>query len=61
MPCARMCRLHMDRDGAHLRTDSYLGATGIQVLSPYWNLLYTGVAERNEYDQVLFYEFGRNF
>jgi hypothetical protein len=40
---------------------SYLGYTGTEILIPYFNLLYSGVASSNVYDQVLFYEFGRNF
>ncbi len=39
----------------------YLGFTGIELLSPFWYVLYDGVQRRNEFDQVLFYEFGRNF
>jgi hypothetical protein len=39
----------------------YLGATGIELVTNAFNLLYRGVHERNEYDQVLFYELGRNF
>jgi serralysin len=39
----------------------YLGATGIELLNPYFDLLYNGVATNNTYDQVVFYEFGRNF
>jgi hypothetical protein len=40
---------------------AYLGATGIELLTPAFDILYTGVRDRNEYDQVVFYEFGRNF
>jgi hypothetical protein len=40
---------------------SYLGATGIELMTPYFNILYNGVANNNQYDQVLFYELGRNF
>lgn len=39
----------------------YLGATGVEIAQPYFDILYRGVAERNEWDQVLFYELGRNF
>lgn len=39
----------------------YLGATGIEILDSSWNDLYEGVDERGEYDQVVFYELGRNF
>ncbi|MBK6489565.1 MAG: hypothetical protein IPF98_22520 [Gemmatimonadetes bacterium] len=40
---------------------AYLGFTSIELLAPYWTLLYDGVAQRDEFDQVLFFEFGRNF
>lgn len=44
---------------------AYLGATGIELAdnSSYsaWDVLYQGVLQRNEYDQVTFYELGRNF
>lgn len=39
----------------------YLGATGIEILPPYFDTLYYGVLEEDVYDQVLFYEPGRNF
>ena len=39
----------------------YLGFTGIELLNEAFDLLYTGVRDRNEYDQTIFYEFGRNF
>lgn len=39
----------------------YLGAKGIELMTGSWRELYEGVRDRNEYDQVLFYEFGRNF
>lgn len=39
----------------------YLGATGIEIAPPYFDLLYTQVRDSDEWDQVLFYEFGRNF
>ena len=39
----------------------YLGATGIELQSDYFDKLYNGVATRGEYDQPVFYEFGRNF
>lgn len=39
----------------------YLGFTGIELQSYWWQRLYDGVAQRDEFDQVLFYEFGRNF
>jgi serralysin len=40
---------------------SYIGFTGTEILIPYFNILYNGVASADQYDQVLFYEFGRNF
>ena len=40
---------------------AYLGFTGIEIASTYWNILYDGVMSANEYDQVLFFELGRNF
>ncbi len=40
---------------------SQIGATGMEILGPYFQILYNGVAAQNQYDQVLFYEFGRNF
>lgn len=40
---------------------SYVGFTGTEILNQYFQVLYSGVANANEYDQVLFYEFGRNY
>jgi hypothetical protein len=40
---------------------SYVGFTGTEILNQYFQILYQGVATANEYDQVLFYEFGRNY
>jgi hypothetical protein len=40
---------------------SYVGFTGTEILSQYFSTLYNGVARSKQYDQVLFYEFGRNF
>ncbi len=40
---------------------SYLGYTGIELMTPYFNILYNGVKNNNQYDQVVFYELGRNF
>jgi hypothetical protein len=37
------------------------GATGIELTPGCFRELYDGVAKRNEYDQALPYEFGRNF
>ncbi len=39
----------------------HVGKTGIELMTPYFDVLYQGVQSRQEYDQVLFYEFGRNF
>ena len=40
---------------------SYLGVTGTEIFNSYFETLYNGVAINNQYDQALFYEFGRNF
>lgn len=40
---------------------AYLGFTGIEIASTYWDVLYNGVNQNNLFDQVLFYELGRNF
>jgi hypothetical protein len=40
---------------------SYVGATGIEILNPYFDYLYTNVRDHGLYDQVVFYELGRNF
>jgi|GEM_PF-3660285 len=39
----------------------YQGYTGIELKDTSWNILYSGVSNQNEYDQVVFYELGRNF
>ena len=39
----------------------YLGATGIEVMTPFFTVLYQGMRDRNEFDQAVAYEFGRNF
>lgn len=39
----------------------YLGFTGIELMPETFNVLYQSVKDRNEFDQALFYEFGRNF
>lgn len=39
----------------------YIGSTGIEITSPYVKILYDEVKNNNYYDQVLFYEMGRNF
>jgi len=40
---------------------SEVGGTGMEILAQFFQILYNGVATQNQYDQVLFYEFGRNF
>jgi hypothetical protein len=40
---------------------SYVGYTGTEILPTYFNILYNGVNVSHQFDQVLFYEFGRNF
>ncbi|MCY2931230.1 MAG: family 20 glycosylhydrolase [Planctomycetota bacterium] len=40
---------------------SWIGATGVELQTDYFNMLYNGVATSNQYDQVVFYELGRNF
>jgi hypothetical protein len=39
----------------------YLGQTGVEVAEPYFESMYSGVAEHDQYDQIPFYELGRNF
>lgn len=39
----------------------YLGFTGIEMLNTYFDNTYTRILNDNQYDQVFFYEFGRNF
>jgi hypothetical protein len=39
----------------------YLGWTGIEVLNTYFDNTYTRILNDNEFDQIIFYEFGRNF
>lgn len=39
----------------------FLGFTGIELQNEWFDILYNGVRNQNEYDQVVFYEFGRNF
>ena len=38
-----------------------LGQTGIEVSPPLFEILYDGVKRRDEFDQPLFYELGRNY
>lgn len=40
---------------------SYIGATGIEILNTYFDIMYNAINSSNQYDQVNFYEFGRNF
>jgi serralysin len=40
---------------------TYIGANGSELASTYFTVLYNGVALHDEYDQVMFYEFGRSF
>ena len=39
----------------------YLGASGIELMPDFFEVLYRGVAESGRFDQVVFYELGRNF
>lgn len=38
-----------------------LGGTGIELLDTYFNQCYTSILFENKYEQITFYEFGRNF
>ena len=40
---------------------SYIGSTGIELQTGTFDVLYNNVAANNQYDQVTFYELGRNF
>jgi serralysin len=40
---------------------TYLGATGTEILKPYFESMYQQIAEHNLYDQIPFYELGRSF
>ncbi len=40
---------------------SYIGTNGIELLQSSWQELYDDVSSAGTFDQVLFYEFGRNF
>ena len=40
---------------------SYVGYTGTEMLPTYFDVLYDGYVSSGEFDQVLFYEFGRNW
>src|SRR6187551_2380865 len=39
----------------------YLGTTGIELQATYFDIFYNNLLNNNQYDQVPFYEFGRNF
>ena len=39
----------------------YLGSTGIELQNSFFRILLDSVTIKNKYDQVVFYEFGRNF
>ncbi|MBP6755088.1 MAG: T9SS type A sorting domain-containing protein [Bacteroidia bacterium] len=39
----------------------YLGFTGIEMIDTYFQNMYNGVYKNNQFDQVPFYELGRNF
>ena len=39
----------------------YVGWTGIEIMGTYFDYFYEQLLNRNRYDQVPFYEFGRNF
>jgi len=39
----------------------YLGSTGIEMQNTYFQVMYNAIANYNQYDQTMFYEFGRNF
>jgi hypothetical protein len=38
-----------------------LGYTGVELLSSFFDLMYNDINTSNQYDQAVFYEFGRNF
>jgi hypothetical protein len=38
-----------------------LGNTGIELQNTYFDIMYNAINNNNQYDQVVFYEFGRNF
>ncbi len=40
---------------------AYLGFTGIEMQNTYFDIMYNAINNNDEYDQVAFYEFGRNF
>lgn len=40
---------------------TYLGATGTEILTSYFEAMYQQIAQHNLYDQIPFYELGRSF
>jgi serralysin len=40
---------------------AYVGFTGIEIMSTYFGVLYDGYVQHGQYDQIPFYELGRNF
>ena len=40
---------------------TYIGATGTEILTSYFEAMYRQIAEHNLYDQIPFYELGRSF
>jgi uncharacterized protein (TIGR03437 family) len=40
---------------------TYVGANGSELTSTWFDVLYNGVMDNGQFDQVMFYEFGRNF
>lgn len=40
---------------------TYIGATGTEILTAYFESMYQQIAEHNLYDQIPFYELGRSF
>lgn len=40
---------------------TYIGATGTEILTSYFESMYQQIAEHNLYDQIPFYELGRSF
>jgi serralysin len=40
---------------------TYIGATGTEILTSYFEFMYQQIAEYNLYDQIPFYELGRSF
>lgn len=39
----------------------YIGATGIELQTKHFDYIYSQLKEKGQYDQALFYEYGRNF